>query len=247
MRAQPSVPVRRLLGRPLAALAGAGPRVDDAVRVAGELTASGRAVALEHVPAAGAADPAAELRDLVGRVSAAGLSARCELTVPVERLGVPAAVALAGAAREAGLGVALAGAGELVRPLAARLPGAGVVVPADRPGAEEDCRALAEGPVRLTGGRGAAADLAFVRCLNVLMAGGGRPGIGTTDPRLVAIAGERAAWNERAPDTWEYVMPWRVRTDEQRRLVAGGYGVRVALPSGEGAAAAVLRRLAGRS
>ncbi len=56
-----------------------------------------------------------------------------------------------------------------------------------------------------------------------------RPGVGTTDPRLVALTGERAAWNERAPDSWEYVMPWQVRSEQQRRLVAGGYRVRVVL------------------
>jgi proline dehydrogenase len=142
--------------------------------------------------------------------------------------------------------VALDGDPGRVDALAAHLSEPVVVVRADRPGAEQRCRALAGGRVRLVGGRGAAADLAFVRCLNVLMAGGGRPAVGTTDPRLVAIAGERAAWNERTPDSWEYVMPWRVRTEQQRRLVAGGYGVRVAVPSGEGAAVAPLRRLVGR-
>jgi proline dehydrogenase len=64
------------------------------------------------------------------------------------------------------------------------------------------------------------------------MSGAGRPGVCTSDPRLVAIAGERAAWNERDPDSWEYVMPWQVRSEQQRRLVAGGYRVRVVLRSG---------------
>ena len=85
--------------------------------------------------------------------------------------------------------------------------------------------------MRLTAGRGARADLAFVRCLNVLMAGGGHPAVATADPRLVAIAGERAAWNERTPDSWEHVMPYRATTLLRRTLVAGGYAVRVLLPS----------------
>jgi proline dehydrogenase len=101
--------------------------------------------------------------------------------------------------------------------------------------------------VRLTEGRGSAADLAFVRCLNVLMAGDGRPEIATADRRLIAIAGERAAWNGRTLDSWEYVMPYRVLTDEQHRLAAGGHAVRVALPSGAGAAALVVRRLGGHA
>ena len=243
MRAQTPSPVRRLLGRRLGAVSGAGPDVEDAVRVAAELAASGVTVALEHVPPAGSADPGAELRRLVDRVAGAGLASSCELTVPVDRLGA-AAAAVAEAARDAGLGVAFEGAPDAVAPLARHHPGAAVVVAADRPGAEQRCRELADGRVRLTEGRGTAADLAFVRCLTVLMAGAGHPSIGTTDPRLVAITGERAAWNERAPESWEYVMPWKVRTGQQRRLVAGGYRVRVVLRSGPATPAL---RPAGRS
>ncbi|MGY1703058.1 hypothetical protein ACI79C_00655 [Geodermatophilus sp. SYSU D00697] len=245
MPAQPPPPVLHLLGRRLGALLSAVPTVDDAVRTAAELTASGSPVALEHRPGPGAADPAGELRALATRVAEIGRPGACELSVPVDRLGADAAE-VARAASAAGLGVALEGDPAAVDALAAELPPVTVVVPAGAPGAEERCRALAGRRVRLLDQRGAAADLAFVRCLNVLMAGPGRPAVATTDPRLVAIAGERAAWNERAPDSWEYVMPWGVHTEQQRRLVAGAYGVRVALSSGEGAAGAVLRRLVGR-
>ncbi|RBY78222.1 hypothetical protein DQ238_13635 [Geodermatophilus sp. TF02-6] len=236
--------VRRLLGRRPGGPGAAGLRVDDAVQTATELVRAGFSVALE--PAAGAVDPG-RLEELVVRVGGTGLAARCALTVPVDRLDAAAAADVARAAADAGLDVALGGAPRSVAALAARSPSATVVLRAADPGAEARCRALAGGRVRLVGGRGPAADLAFVRCLNVLMAGAGRPGVGTADPRLVTIAGERAAWNERAPDSWEYVMPWKVRTEQQCRLVAGGYGVRVALTWGEGAPAAVLRRPAGRS
>ena len=64
----------------------------------------------------------------------------------------------------------------------------------------------------------------------------GRPSVGTTDPRLVPIAAERAAWNEGL-DSLEYVMPWQVRSEQQRRLVAGGYRVRVVLRPGPGSSA----------
>ena len=233
MRAQITPPVRRLID----ALAGRGPRVDDPVGTAAAVTAAGCSVAFEHTPATGAS-AAAELGDLVARVADAGLAGACELTVPVDRLGA-AAAGVARAAGDAGLGVALDGDPASVDALAADLGPGTVVVRAAAPGAEERCRALADGRVRLTGGHpfvrwGAAADLAFVRCLNVLMSGAGRPAVGTSDPRLVAIAGERAAWNERAPDSWEYVMPWQVRSEQQRRLVAGGYRVRVVLRSGPG-------------
>jgi proline dehydrogenase len=239
---------RRLLERPVVAraltglLAGrllAGPRIDDALRVAAELVATGRRVALEHVP--GPSDDAAtEFATLIRRVHGAGLAAGCELTLPVDLLGPGATSSLARAAEDAGLAVVLSGAVDA-------LPGAGFVVPAAAPDAEERCRALAGGRVRLTRGRGAAADLAFVRCLNVLMAADGHPEIEASDPRLIAIAGERAAWNGRAPDSWEHVMPYGVLIDEQRRLVAGGHPVRVAVPSGAGAVSVLTRRLGGRT
>jgi proline dehydrogenase len=79
------------------------------------------------------------------------------------------------------------------------------------------------------------------------MSGAGRPGVASTDPRLIAIAGERAAWNDRTAESWEHVMPYGVRSDEQRRLVAAGYRVRVTVPSGTGALGLVARRLGGRS
>jgi proline dehydrogenase len=228
------VPVRSRVSRTLTALLTgrlvAGPRVEDAVRVAGELVSDGRRVALEHVPGP-ADDTEAELTTLIAEVAAAGLAAHCELTLP------SGLVRLAPVAAGAGLAVAAAVA----------LDGATVVVRADEAGAESRCRALASGRVRLTEGRGSAADLAFVRCLNVLMAGDGHPEIASSDRRLIAITGERAAWNGRTPDSWEHVMPYGVLTDEQHRLVAGGHVVRVAVPSGSGAAAALVRSLGGRA
>ncbi|MGY1811693.1 hypothetical protein [Blastococcus sp. SYSU D00820] len=213
-------------------LPGAARRPSDVVRTAGDLVAAGHLVAVEPGPD-GAEDPVA----LAGRLSAAGLAGSCELTVAVDPAAPDAAARDAARVLEAGLGVVLAGPDEAVRRVLDAVPTAGVVVPVTEPGAEERCRALAGGRVRLAGragwpGRGtAAADLTFVRCLNVLMSAAGRPAVGTTDPRLVAIAGERAAWNDRDPDSWEYVMTWGVRTEEQRRLLAGGYRVRVALPA----------------
>jgi proline dehydrogenase len=241
-----SSPVRRLLGRRPDARPTAGAAAEDAVRVAAEVVHSGRLVALEH-RAAGSDDDVTALGALTGLVHAAGLAASCELTVPVDRVGVPATRRLAAAAEEAGLAVALAGPAGAADPLLAELPGAGVVVGAREPGAEDRCRAHVARRVRLVDGRGASTALAFVRCLNVLMSGPGTPGVATTDPRLVAIAGERAAWNERTPESWEHVMPYGVRTDEQRRLAAAGYRVRVTVPVGAPTPAALVRRLAGRS
>jgi len=195
----------------------------DAVDLARELVAAGCLVALER--------GSAEKSDaLIGRVGEAGLAASCEISLPVDRIGVDEALRLGRAAADAGLGVVLSGPSAAVD--AVDLPPAGVVVSAGEPDAEARCRTLAGGHVRLEPGPGRAATLAFVRCLNVLMAEDGHPGVTVSDQRLIAIAGERAAWNGRAPDSWEYVMPYGVLTHEQRRLVAGGARVRVAVPAG---------------
>jgi proline dehydrogenase len=238
--------VRRLLGRSLPARYVAGPGVDDALRVAGELIATGRRVSLEHA-AADPSDDEAELTALLGRLQAAGRAADCDVVLDVGRLGAATSRTLAAAARAAGVGVVLDGPADDVARVAGELPGATVVVHAREPDAELRCLGLAEGSVRLTDGGGTAARLAFVRCLNVLLAAPGRPGIATTDPRLIAITGERAAWNDRAPESWEHVMPYGVRTEEQQRLVAGGHRVRVALPSGSGALSVVARRVGVRA
>ena len=61
--------------------------------------------------------------------------------------------------------------------LAGRPPGRAGRRPRGGADAEARCRALAGRRVRLVAGARPAADLAFVRCLNVLMAGDGRPGV----------------------------------------------------------------------
>jgi proline dehydrogenase len=195
-----------------------GRQVDDAVRTAAELVTDGCRVAV--VP-----EPGDDVVALATALHDAGLAWACELDLRDADLVEPVLAS--------GVGVALCG-GDVH-------PAARVVVRADEPGAEERCRALADRPVRLARGRHVlgrpvlgrqGTDLTFVRCLNVLMAGAGRPGIAGTDPRLIAIAGERAAWNGRTPDTWEHVLPYGTLTDERRRLVASGCTVRVSVRAG---------------
>jgi proline dehydrogenase len=239
----PAAPARAL-HRVLAGSRLAVAQVEDPVRVAADLLGSGFRVALEHRPGSGD-DAADAFGELIRQVGAAGLAPGCELTVPVDRLGIAVARAVAAAADGQGLGVVLSGAPGPVRAAAEGLSGVGVVVRAGQPAAEALCRELVGGRVRLARSRGADADLAFVRCLNVLMAGTGRPAVAADDPRLVAIAGERAAWNDRTTDSWEHVMTYGVRTEQQRRLVAAGATVRVAVPSGSGVRA-VPRILVGR-
>jgi proline dehydrogenase len=240
-RALPAVRARR---PGVAARFVAGPRVDDALRVAGELVRAGRRVALDHLPAR-SADATDELETLAVRIAGAGLATQCELTVRLERLGTVESRRVARAAAEHGLGVCLTGPAGAVDDLAAELPAVRTAVPCGEQGVPERCRTLAGHDVRLVGGRGNAARLALVRCVNVLMPVAGTLAVATADPRLIAVVEERAAWYDRSPESWEHVMPYGVRTGEQQRLVAAGIAVRVAVPSGAGAAALVVRRLAG--
>ncbi|WP_164704471.1 hypothetical protein [Blastococcus litoris] len=204
MPVSPATALRGLLSRRL--VAGRDP-----VELARELVGAGCLVAFEGGDAA-----------LVARARGAGLAGSCELAVPVDRLD-----AVRGPAEDAGVAIAVTGPPAVVDELAP--PGARIVVRADQPGADERCRRLAGRRIRLEAGPGHRAGLGLVRCLNVLMAADGHLGVAVSDPRLVAIAGERAAWNGRPSDSWELVMPYGVLLAEQRRLVAAGSALRVGL------------------
>jgi len=89
-------------------------------------------------------------------------------------------------------------------------------------------------------------DRSYVRCLNILMSGSGYPMVATHDPRLIAIAEDRARWFGRAPEDFEFQMLYGVRPEEQLRLVRAGYQVCVYVPYGTQWYAYLMRRLAER-
>ena len=89
-------------------------------------------------------------------------------------------------------------------------------------------------------------DKAYVRCLEVLMAGQGYPMVASHDPRLIAVAATLAERHGRARDDYEFQMLFGVRPDEQRRLADDGYKVRVYLPYGTDWYGYFMRRLAER-
>ena len=70
--------------------------------------------------------------------------------------------------------------------------------------------------------------------------------VATHDPRLVAIAEDRAKWFDRSPDTFEFQMLYGIRPLEQRRLADEGYTVRVYVPYGTQWYGYLMRRLAER-
>lgn len=143
--------------------------------------------------------------------------------------------------------------------LRADFPTTGAVVQSYLRRTEADCRELAAAGSRVRLCKGAykepesvayqsrlEVDKSYVRCLNILMAGGGYPMIATHDPRLVAIGEDRAKWFDRSSDEFEFQMLYGVRPEEQRRLAGLGYTVRVYLPYGTQWYAYMMRRLAER-
>jgi proline dehydrogenase len=139
-------------------------------------------------------------------------------------------------------------------------PGTGAVLQAYLRRTEGDCRELAYAGSRVRLCKGAYeepesvaypaahdVDLSYVRCANVLMAAEGcYPMLATHDPRLIAIADERARWYARERGSYEYQMLYGVRPAEQRRLVAAGETVRVYVPYGTEWYGYLMRRLAER-
>ncbi|MGC4958016.1 proline dehydrogenase family protein [Actinomadura citrea] len=258
----------------------AGETIDDALRVTCGLTGEGLLVSLdvlgEDTHDEGRAEAnAAHYVELLGRLGAAGLGRRAEVSLKLSAIGrtfdedlaLENARRVCAAARSAGTTVTLdmeehtavdstLGA---VHELRRDYPDVGAVVQAYLRRAEEHCAELAyEGSrVRLCKGAYAApaavaftdkeeVDRSYVRCMKVLMAGKGYPMLATHDPRLIEVAGALAVLNERDDDTFEYQMLYGIRPQEQRRLAAEGAQVRVYVPYGREWYQYFMRRLAER-
>lgn len=216
-----------------------------------------------------------EYRTLLGRLKGAGLTPAAEVSVKLSALGqrldekmaYEYAHAVCAAAAEAGTTVTLDAEDhtltdstlEILTDLRKDYPGTGAVLQAYLRRTEGDCRELAAAGSRVRLCKGAYAepesvafqspldiDKSFVRCLNVLMSGAGYPMVATHDPRLIAIAEDRARWFDRTADEYEFQLLHGVRTEEQARLAAGGNIVRVYLPYGTEWYGYVMRRLAAR-
>jgi proline dehydrogenase len=138
-------------------------------------------------------------------------------------------------------------------------PHTGAVVQAYLRRTEADCRELSTAGSRVRLCKGAykepehvafqsslEVDRSYVRCMNILMAGDGYPMLATHDPRLIAIGEDRARWFGRELDRFEFQMLYGIRPEEQMRLTALGYTVRVYVPYGTEWYGYLMRRLAER-
>ena len=212
---------------------------------------------------------------LLGRLRSSGLTPAAEVSVKLSALGqrldektaLEHALAVCAAAAEAGTSVTLDAEDhtttdstlEILAELRKEYPSTGAVLQAYLRRTEGDCRELATAGSRVRLCKGAYAepesvaftdpldiDKSFVRCLNILMSGEGYPMVATHDPRLIAIAEDRARWFDRSAEEYEFQMLYAMRTEEQARLAAAGNVVRVYLPYGTHWYGYLLRRLAER-
>jgi proline dehydrogenase len=208
-------------------------------------------------------------------LSSAGLTPAAEVSVKLsalgqkldERLALEHACAICAAASEAGTTVTLDmedhtttdSTLDILGTLRKDFPTTGTALQAYLRRTEADCRELATAGSRVRLCKGAYAepesvayqskldvDRSYVRCLNILMAGAGYPMLATHDPRLVAIGEDRARWYDRSAEEFEFQMLYGIRPDEQLRLTAQGYTVRVYVPYGTQSYGYLMRRLAER-
>jgi proline dehydrogenase len=148
---------------------------------------------------------------------------------------------------------------EMLERLRVDFPMVGAVVQAYLRRTEGDCRELRLDGQRVRLCKGAYkepesvayqskadVDKSYVRCMSLLMSGPGYPMLATHDPRLIAIGEDRASWFERSPDEFEFQMLYGIRPEEQKRLAAKGYTVRVYVPYGDQWYGYLMRRLAER-
>jgi proline dehydrogenase len=174
---------------------------------------------------------------------------------------------IAAAARDAGTTVTLdAEQHDAIEPtlhmvasLRSEFPDLGCVIQACLRRSEADCRSLAGYGSRVRLCKGAydtpdsaaftarrEVDLAYARCMRILMNGSGYPMLATHDPRLIEIAGSLAMLSGRGADSFEYQMLYGIRPAEQRRLANTGARMRVYVPYGGDWYAYLVRRLAER-
>ncbi|MGH3544494.1 MAG: proline dehydrogenase family protein [Mycobacteriales bacterium] len=138
-------------------------------------------------------------------------------------------------------------------------PDTGAVMQAYLRRTEADCRDLATpgSRVRLCKGAYSApesvayqvrhdVDRSYVRCLNVLLAGAGRPMIATHDARIIAIATERAYHYRRSAEEFEFQLLLGAHVNARRDLLSAGHTVRVYVPYGAAWYGYLMRRLAER-
>ena len=148
---------------------------------------------------------------------------------------------------------------ELVKRIRARSPAIGTVIQAYLYRSERDIQDLLGYGCRVRLCKGAykeSPDVAFerkpdvdanyVRLMQLLLPSGFYHAIATHDPHMIGETIRWAAVKQISKDDFEFQMLYGIRTDLQRRLVHGGYRVRIYIPYGRDWFPYFMRRLAER-
>ena len=148
---------------------------------------------------------------------------------------------------------------DLVKRIRARNTAVGTVIQSYLYRSESDIRDLLAYGCRIRLCKGAykeSVDVAFerkqdvdgnyVRLMQMLLPSGVYHGIATHDPRMIGETIRWAAAKQIPKDYFEFQMLYGIRTDLQRRLVNGGYRVRIYIPYGRDWFPYFMRRLAER-
>lgn len=148
---------------------------------------------------------------------------------------------------------------ELVKRIRARSPAIGTVIQAYLYRSERDIQDLLSYGCRVRLCKGAykeSAEVAFerkrdvdanyVRLMQMLLPSGFYHAIATHDPHMIAETIRWAAAKQISKDDFEFQMLYGIRTDLQRRLVNGGYRIRIYIPYGRDWFPYFMRRLAER-
>ena len=147
----------------------------------------------------------------------------------------------------------------LVTDLQARYEAVGIVIQAYLYRSRGDVEMLCERGIRVRLCKGAylephsvafpkksQVDQSYTELSQLLLDRGPYPAIATHDERMIQAAEAHAASHELRRDAFEFQMLYGIRRDLQKRLVAGGYRLRLYVPFGRAWYPYYMRRLAER-
>jgi proline dehydrogenase len=148
---------------------------------------------------------------------------------------------------------------ELVKRIRARNPAIGTVIQSYLYRSERDiqdllaygcrvrlCKGAYKESVEVAFERKSDVDGNYVRLMQMLLPSGFYHAIATHDPRMIGETIRCAAAKQISKSDFEFQMLYGIRTDLQRRLVRGGYRVRIYIPYGRDWFPYFMRRLAER-
>lgn len=108
------------------------------------------------------------------------------------------------------------------------------------------CKGAYQESISVAFARKAEVDANYVKLMKFLLAEGAHPAIAGHDENIVRAAIRHIKEQNIAPDRYEFQMLYGIRRDLQRKLIAGGFRLRLYVPYGDAWYPYFMRRLAER-